>query len=1283
MKTKWTRTLMAACSVVALSAVMYGCVHSGGGDKAEPPVVEPDPDPVDVDTKKVNDAIDAANAAIDGLTGMSSDADVAAAQDAIDAAQAALDGTDVLSVTTVRAMQANIDAATASLGTKQTAISDYRTHQSQLSTAQTAVDAATAAVTGLSADSSDADAADAEAAVQDAKDAVAAGTMLTADERAALNGAITLAEANLTNAKNLIADRKAMDLQNQQQASVQTAIDMAMAAVGGLTAMSSDADIDAAEAAIDAAKDALTATTVLTSTVVRDLQAQIDGASASLGMKEASITKYRTHQSQLGEANMAVTAAKAAVNGVNVDSTDAELAAAQDKIDAATAAVEAGTELSAGEKASLNGDIMAAQTSLDGVNDAIKVRNEHDQHLADAEIAVEAAKMAVDGLTAASSSEEVAAAKAAINAAQAHITAPLTPVERATLGGQIDVAEAKLERIEGDITEQQAHDRQLAAVTNLVETAEIAVAALNEMSTEAEEKAANDVIDAADVALNDEDSVLTATEAFALQSRIGKASQDLNDNKRKSAAYREHKGQLDTATGAVGDAEDAVKALTSTSTAEQVAAAQGAIDDAEAAVADGTKLTDEERETLNGEIATAKLALVAVEKRIAATTAVDAATTAVMGLNNMSTDEAVDEAMVAITAAGAAVDLLEDGAEKDALKGKVALAQVSFTNKETARNTHNTQKKNLADATTAVGSAETLVSGLDADSTDEQVKAAETAVEAAETAVSKVIAGDDKTALDRRITTAKGNLSTIKIAIAERRKLNAAQTVARLHGEASGATTDAKEAGKAAADALKDAEDYDGMLDVLDVGGDSAMATANAQKILDAQADVTQAVLDARAAKTRAQTAKTEATALADTVTGKAALIVALDAAIKEADAQIKAASDIRDGSKLKVAVETVTGTATKKLTAADKGKTVATAINAAFAASARSRGLMIEGEITNVPDITEASATQSVPVKKDDGIGMTWADIGSNLIELTVAEGTAPTRTAKAMPVADGTKVSVYYSATKEPEEDDDVPNRHEETSNITYKGITGMLVCGGSDCEVAAPASGTDAANRLLKGSWYFTTLDANAESKYVAGTTAGSYTVEAYYVRFGYWLSAADHDSDASTPDQISINRYADGPGAVTGVYGINLSSDHLNDTSASYKGDAVGMSVLRTFEGGKETGQASGSFTADVSLMMEFGTGAELSGTIDNFQGSAVNTGWSVDLSHNTTAFTGSFVDGVTNDLDNDGEQDANTNEGSWTATAYGVANRRPTGVYGSFDAEFNDGDVVGVYATRKQ
>ncbi|MDE0202314.1 MAG: hypothetical protein OXK73_07765 [Rhodospirillaceae bacterium] len=44
-KTKLTRSLLAACSIVALTAVMYGCVHDGGDDPAEP-MVEPMPEPM-------------------------------------------------------------------------------------------------------------------------------------------------------------------------------------------------------------------------------------------------------------------------------------------------------------------------------------------------------------------------------------------------------------------------------------------------------------------------------------------------------------------------------------------------------------------------------------------------------------------------------------------------------------------------------------------------------------------------------------------------------------------------------------------------------------------------------------------------------------------------------------------------------------------------------------------------------------------------------------------------------------------------------------------------------------------------------------------------------------------------------------------------------------------------------------------------------------------------------------------------------------------------------------
>ena len=48
-KTKLTRSLLAACSIVALSAVMYGCVHNGGDDAPATDMSgtpDPVPDPV-------------------------------------------------------------------------------------------------------------------------------------------------------------------------------------------------------------------------------------------------------------------------------------------------------------------------------------------------------------------------------------------------------------------------------------------------------------------------------------------------------------------------------------------------------------------------------------------------------------------------------------------------------------------------------------------------------------------------------------------------------------------------------------------------------------------------------------------------------------------------------------------------------------------------------------------------------------------------------------------------------------------------------------------------------------------------------------------------------------------------------------------------------------------------------------------------------------------------------------------------------------------------------------
>ena len=59
-KTKLTRSLLAACSIVALSAVMYGCVHSG--DDAPEPMVEPMPEPMEPVPVEVTMSVDVSDA---------------------------------------------------------------------------------------------------------------------------------------------------------------------------------------------------------------------------------------------------------------------------------------------------------------------------------------------------------------------------------------------------------------------------------------------------------------------------------------------------------------------------------------------------------------------------------------------------------------------------------------------------------------------------------------------------------------------------------------------------------------------------------------------------------------------------------------------------------------------------------------------------------------------------------------------------------------------------------------------------------------------------------------------------------------------------------------------------------------------------------------------------------------------------------------------------------------------------------------------------------------------
>ena len=729
--------------------------------------------------------------------------------------------------------------------------------------------------------------------------------------------------------------------------------------------------------------------------------------------------------------------------------------------------------------------------------------------------------------------------------------------------------------------------------------------------------------------------------------------------------------QRTTVGNAIAAVQTAIGGLSATSTDAEVAAAQTALDAARAALAAATALPQAERTALGGQIASAETDLGAIrmaiseartaeQQRAAVMGAIAAARTAIDGLSATSTDVEVAAAQAALDAAratlAAATALAQD--ERTALGDQIASAETDLGAIRTAILDQRTVVEQRAAVATAIAAARTAIDGLSEMSTDAEVAAAQTAIDAAQTSLDAAtkLPASEVTALSGQIAAAEATLAAVRTQIVLR-------TVATLYGEANGATADATAAREMASQAATDAAKYAGMLDVLSVGGESALAEANAGKVLAAETAATQAVTAAEAAKRRATDAKAEAEALPADNADRDALIAALDAAVTQADESITAATSIRDSAALRAAVQAVTGTnAQNPRTPAQIGMAVASAVGAALADSG---GTPTRVTVQSAPPADDA-ATSTV-VAFDDAQGMTWAGIvgAANLVDQRIATGGDPaTKAVKAVSVA-GMMLTSVFDANNIPsgiaDAGDGTQYGNSEGSN--YKAIPGVIFCAGSDCEVEGTGAG-----RTLAGSWYFTPDDP--EASYVADTetAAEDYVAELLYARYGHWLTVDGAGA-------VTVNLYS-APGASNTPTDFSLGVASGEPSTATYTGAAAGMSVHRTFDvNGAQTDIASGAFTADVRLTAKFGTSPTLEGMVENLQGSAIDPGWTVELSEQ--AFDGgSFSDGTTND------HAGGTNEGTWTATAYGDdSTKRPAGVYGVFDAYFPDGAIGGAYIAR--
>ena len=409
------------------------------------------------------------------------------------------------------------------------------------------------------------------------------------------------------------------------------------------------------------------------------------------------------------------------------------------------------------------------------------------------------------------------------------------------------------------------------------------------------------------------------------------------------------------------------------------------------------------------------------------------------------------------------------------------------------------------------------------------------------------------------LMTAKSTLTTV------RAELNTATAVSGGFATAQNARDDATAAARAAAKAVTDATAASMKITARapGVAGDSGKAQENAQAVLDARDRAKDAVTRAKNALMDAEIAWD---AVDVAVENGGPLKRALEAAIKAAELQLAAARLSAGSTELKAAVAAVEGSDSAAegypRNAAGVGRAVALDIAGSLIPydvndGQRKRGLHQE----YAPDQPGNDA-----IRDDDRQGRTWAEIAGTVVDVTQDPEADPGDLSSSVKAssADGIALS---SITANPPSPGDVDDGEKFTS-ASLKGIPGTVFCAGNDCRVEG-----DAGSEKLTGRWYFT--PDSFTQRYVR--VANVFVPETLYAKFGHWLTA---DQDGNT----EVNTYAF---TDANTSGLDLTTDTLTDTSATYEGRAVGMSVKKaTDSDGNITSIESGAFSAKVTLKATF-------------------------------------------------------------------------------------------------
>ena len=467
----------------------------------------------------------------------------------------------------------------------------------------------------------------------------------------------------------------------------------------------------------------------------------------------------------------------------------------------------------------------------------------------------------------------------------------------------------------------------------------------------------------------------------------------------------------------------------------------------------------------------------------------------------------------------------------------------------------------------------------------------------------------------------------------------------------------------------------------LNVMGESSEAQKRAQAILDANANVEQALSDANAALAALETAKGEADKLPDGTANLATLKANIAKGITDAKSNRDAVKKIKDDKGANSLVEQVA-----KVTGGGAGTRKAADIAADVALIIAKAGTNYIGKTTTLPsDInglglslpTYGTApgtsgnfanlyrdTANDVTRKNDAPphAFTWEEIvGKDKVEKktigsSAADGVQPMASFEGMDAGTGNNRMTLTA-----------PNLSGLTH--TYLGITGVAYCLEQRCPVT---------NGKLGAGWYWTVAPENRHKHWVR--KASGYEEFTDYAHYGYWIRGeTDAGLVIENNQDNGIKTFGFPHNQATASSALGESSTIPGDNKATYTGKALGISVVTKDKKAIKSGQ----FTADVELTATFAAEPKVTGTVKNFKGNAVGSNWSLTLEQAdlVNSAPGNLTPFGTTDEDT---EDATNTKGRWHARAYGgSATERPTGITGDFYAFFSDGRAMAGYGTRKK